>query len=487
MTEQLNVQQMAEKLLTADDILILCHKNPDGDTVGCGSALYYALKALEKTTAVLCSDTVPSRYAFTNPRLFKGEFEPRTVIAVDVAGLQLFGENNGVPQFARHVDLCIDHHAGNNGYADFTLLDASAAAAAALLYQVIVEMGVTITPHIADCLYTGIATDTGCFKFSSTTANTHKVAAKLIEAGCHVEELNTLLFDTKPRARMEAERIARNHLEYYLDGRCALIYLTRDEIRQSGVDPADLEELTGLPISIEGVKVGLTLRQQPGGSYRISVRTAKGVDACAIARRLGYIFIDTGAMFRAVTLYALEHGAIRSGIVDEDAVVGLLDQITITFRFNPERGASDIYVNGDLAEGKIRTIEVSNCVSQVSAIPAVRRKLVAMQQEMGRRRGVVMDGRDIGTVVFPDAELKIFMPADPKVRACRRYDELRAKGDDVSLEEIERNVRERDKADMSRAISPLRQADDAVVLDNSCMTVEQQMAWFMTELERINK
>ena len=155
----------------------------------------------------------------------------------------------------------------------------------------------------------------------------------------------------------------------------------------------------------------------------------KSTFAKAIARRLGYIFIDTGAMYRAVTLYALEHGAIRSGIVDEDAVVGLLDQITITFRFNPERGASDIYVNGDLAEGKIRTIEVSNCVSQVSAIPAVRRKLVAMQQEMGRRRGVVMDGRDIGTVVFPDAELKIFMTADPKVRACRRYDELRAGGD----------------------------------------------------------
>ncbi len=287
MTEQLDVQQMAQRLLAADNILILCHKNPDGDTIGCGSALYYALKALEKTTAVLCSDAIPSRYAFTNPRLFKGEFETRTVIAVDVAGLQLFGENNGVPQYARHVDLCIDHHAGNNGYADFTLLDAGAAAAAELLYQVIVEMGVTITPHIADCLYTGIATDTGCFKFSSTTANTHTVAAKLIEAGCHVEELNTLLFDTKPRARMEAERIARNHLEYYLDGRCALIYLTRDEIRQSGVDPADLEELTSLPISIEGVKVGLTLRQQPGGSYRISVRTAKGVDACAIAWRLG--------------------------------------------------------------------------------------------------------------------------------------------------------------------------------------------------------
>jgi len=132
-----------------------------------------------------------------------------------------------------------------------------------------------------------------------------------------------------------------------------------------------------------------------------------------------------------------------------------------------------------LVEGKIRTIEVSNCVSQVSAIPAVRKKLVAMQQEMGRRRGVVMDGRDIGTVVFPDAELKLFMTADPAVRARRRYDELTAKGQQVTLEEIERNVRERDKADMSRAISPLRQADDAIVLDNSRMTVDEQMEWFM--------
>lgn len=287
MTEQLNVQQMAQRLRAADNILILCHKNPDGDTIGCGSALYYALKTMEKNAAVLCSDAIPSRYAFTNPRLFKGEFEPEMIVAVDVASMQLFGEGNSMAHFSRHVDLCIDHHAGNTGYADFTLLDGHAAAAAELLYEVIVAMEVTLTPHIANCLYTGLATDTGCFKFSSTSANTHLVAAKLIEAGCNVEALNTLLFDTKPRARMEAERIARNHLEYYLDGRCALIYLTRDEIEQSKVDPADLEELTSLPISIEGVKVGLTLRQQPGGSYRISVRTAKGVDACAIARRLG--------------------------------------------------------------------------------------------------------------------------------------------------------------------------------------------------------
>ena len=209
----------------------------------------------------------------------------------------------------------------------------------------------------------------------------------------------------------------------------------------------------------------------------------KSTFAKAIAARLGYIFIDTGAMYRAVTLHALEHGAIRSGIVDEEAVVKLLGETAITFRFNPERGASDIYVNGDLAEGKIRTIEVSNCVSRVSAIPEVRRKLVAMQQEMGRRRGVVMDGRDIGTVVFPDAELKLFMTADTAVRACRRYKELTGKGMSVTMEEVERNIRERDKADMSRAVSPLRQADDAIVLDNSHMSVDEQMAWFMNEFQ----
>ena len=211
----------------------------------------------------------------------------------------------------------------------------------------------------------------------------------------------------------------------------------------------------------------------------------KSTFAKAIAARLGYIFIDTGAMYRAVTLYALENGAILSGIVDEERVVKMLGDINIDFRFNPERGASDIYVNGDLVEGKIRTIEVSNCVSAVSSIAQVRTKLVAMQQEMGLRRGIVMDGRDIGTVVFPDAELKIYMTADPMVRAERRFKELTAKGDNVTLEEVYENVVSRDKADMTRAISPLRKADDAIVLDNSHMTVDEQMAWFDREFERV--
>ena len=200
--------------------------------------------------------------------------------------------------------------------------------------------------------------------------------------------------------------------------------------------------------------------------------------------REGYIFIDTGAMYRAVTLYALEQGAIVEGVVDGERVEQLLGEVEISFRFNAERGASDIYVNGVYAEDRIRGIEVSNCVSKVSSIGAVREKLVAMQQQMGSERGVVMDGRDIGTVVFPDAELKIFMTADPKVRAERRYKELTAKGDEVTMEEILENVISRDQADMTRAISPLRRAEDALELDNSYMSVEEQMAWFM---ERYNK
>jgi cytidylate kinase len=147
----------------------------------------------------------------------------------------------------------------------------------------------------------------------------------------------------------------------------------------------------------------------------------KSTFAKAIAARLGYIFIDTGAMYRAVTLYALEHGAMPAGIVDEELVEEMLDDINIDFRFNPSRGASDIYVNGDLVESKIRTIEVSNCVSAISSIGAVRQKLVALQQEMGRKRGVVMDGRDIGTVVFPNAELKKLMELRKKMNIPGRH------------------------------------------------------------------
>ena len=193
----------------------------------------------------------------------------------------------------------------------------------------------------------------------------------------------------------------------------------------------------------------------------------KSTFAKKIASALGYVFIDTGAMYRAVTLYGIRHGAIRGGVVDAEALERMLPRIGISFVFNPAREASDIYLDGENVEGPIRS----------------RERLVGLQQQMGRDKGIVMDGRDIGTVVFPDAELKIFMTADPAVRAMRRYRELTAKGEKVSLEEIERNIRERDLADQTRAISPLRQAPDAVVLDNSRMTPEEQMEWIRPYVE----
>ncbi len=205
----------------------------------------------------------------------------------------------------------------------------------------------------------------------------------------------------------------------------------------------------------------------------------KSTFAKAIATRIGYIFIDTGAMYRTVALAALKGGAIKDGVVDTEAVVALLPQISISFHFNAESGKSDIYLNDQRVKDEIRTIEVSDLVSSVSSIGQVRTKLVAIQQEMGHRGGVVMDGRDIGTVVFPEAQIKIYMTAEPAIRALRRFEELREKDPSISLQAIEENIRLRDTADESRAISPLRKADDAIVLDNSYMSVEGQMEWFM--------
>ena len=287
MTESVDRQTAVLRLRGAEDVLILCHKNPDGDTIGCAGALCLALKALGKNAAVLCSDPIPSLYDFMGLELFDSSFTPGFVVAVDVASIQLFGDRNNVQKYAEHVDLCIDHHASNSGYAYETLLDPGAAAACELMIDVIEEMGVPLTPAIADCLYTGISTDTGCFRFSSTTARTHKAAARVMEAGATIEMLNARLFESRSRGRIEIEKMALESLEYFFDGRCAMICLTWDQIVTSGVAGAELEDLTSLPRSIEGVEVGLTLRQQKDGSYRISIRTAGAVDACAIARHLG--------------------------------------------------------------------------------------------------------------------------------------------------------------------------------------------------------
>ena len=209
----------------------------------------------------------------------------------------------------------------------------------------------------------------------------------------------------------------------------------------------------------------------------------KSTMAKALAKYAGYTYVDTGAMYRAVALYAIDHNLIDAENIDEIGLNKALNDIKISFIIVD--GVQHTVLNGVDVESRIRTLEVANGASRVSAIGFVRRALVALQQEMGKEGGVVMDGRDIATVVFPNAELKIFMTADPKVRAERRYAELTAKGDKVSFEEILENVVSRDKADMSRAISPLQQAEDAIVLDNSYMTIPEQMEWFDKEFARV--
>ena len=204
----------------------------------------------------------------------------------------------------------------------------------------------------------------------------------------------------------------------------------------------------------------------------------KSTMAKALASRIGYVYVDTGAMYRSVTLYALRNGLFRDDTtIDTDALQQHMDNIQISFRFNQETQRPDTYLNGELVENDIRTMEVSNRVSPVAALPFVREAMVAQQQRMGQEKGIVMDGRDIGTVVFPDAELKVFVTATAEVRAQRRFDELKGKGMEADFDEILRNVQERDYIDSHREVSPLRQADDALLLDNSHMTIPEQNEW----------
>ena len=198
-----------------------------------------------------------------------------------------------------------------------------------------------------------------------------------------------------------------------------------------------------------------------------------------LAREVGYVYVDTGAMYRSVTLYALRHGLFTAEGINEEELRRQLPDIHITFKFNPEAGRPDTYLNGELVEKDIRTMEVSNHVSPIATLGFVREAMVAQQQEMGRGGGVVMDGRDIGTVVFPNAELKVFVTASAEVRAQRRYDELKGKGMEADYDEILKNVQERDYIDSHREVSPLRKADDAIELDNSHMTIPEQQQWLM--------
>lgn len=213
--------------------------------------------------------------------------------------------------------------------------------------------------------------------------------------------------------------------------------------------------------------------------------TGKSTLAKQLAKHLGYIYVDTGAMYRAVTFFAMENGYISKDFFDKETLINSLPSIKLHFEFNSDLGFAEMFLNDINVEREIRTIEVSNYVSKVAEVSEVRAKLVEQQQEMGKNKAIVMDGRDIGTVVFPDAELKIFMTASAETRAQRRFDELQAKGDNVSYEEVLKNVQERDYIDTHRDDSPLVIADDAIEIDNSYLSKEEQFQAVLNLVEEV--
>lgn len=212
----------------------------------------------------------------------------------------------------------------------------------------------------------------------------------------------------------------------------------------------------------------------------------KSTMAKDLARAIGYIYVDTGAMYRAVTLYSIRRGLWKDGVLDTETLRDEMSDVRITFRLNAETGLPETYLNGENVEQDIRSMEVSAKVSPIATLDFVREAMVREQQAMGKSKGIVMDGRDIGTTVFPEAEMKIFVTALPHVRAQRRLDELRAKGDaTTTFDDVLANIEERDRIDSTRAVSPLRQAEDALVLDNSLMTIPQQKAWLLERFQEV--
>ena len=279
------LEKAAGMLLSADNILILTHKSPDGDTLGSGFALYRALFKLGKRVRVICADPFPKKYGYLFDGVETGEIKPEFIVATDIATVALMGES--LSQYSDKVNLCIDHHPSNDGYAQFTFVDPSAAAACEIMAEIIPLLNVEIDNNIANCLYTGLATDTGCFRFSNTTPRTLRCAAMLIENGADSVRLNKLLFETNSRGRLEIERLALETLEYHFGGRAAIITLTKAMNEKAGVTDSETEGIASIPARIEGVEAGITIKEKAEGVCKISLRTGVSLNASNICAKLG--------------------------------------------------------------------------------------------------------------------------------------------------------------------------------------------------------
>ena len=282
----IDLSEAVEFLKGCEDAVILTHQSPDGDCIGAGFALKDLLEALGKRSRVLCSDEFPKRYDFMTSVGSGEEFEPKTVIAVDIADPQLMG--NLRETYGNKVQLCIDHHISNVGYAEKTLLNAGASATCELIYELADAMKIQMSDHCAACIYTGIATDTGCFKYECTTARCHEIAAELMKSHkLKYAKINREMFDVKSIGRLKMERTVTDLMEYYLDNRLTMICITSDILNEQHVDANDLDGCASIPLQVEGVEVGVTIKEKSENEYKVSMRSANDVNVSAICQTLG--------------------------------------------------------------------------------------------------------------------------------------------------------------------------------------------------------
>ncbi len=282
--EILTLASLCEFLKSHDNYVVLTHANPDGDTLGSAYGLKAGLKKLSKRVQVVCCDDIPHKYDYFIDDS-ECDFIPETVIAVDVADIKLLGDLYG--RFDGRIDLNIDHHVSNTHYAKRLYLDANAAAAAECVYEILDELGVEMDRNIANALYTGLSTDTGCFKYANVTARTHEIAARLYEIGVDAAEINRIMFDTKSRSRVEMEKRVLDGAEFHFDDRCMVMAITLDVQRETGCSRVDMEGVPSMSRSVEGVLAGVTLKENREGEFKISLRTYEPLDASAICGKLG--------------------------------------------------------------------------------------------------------------------------------------------------------------------------------------------------------
>lgn len=280
-----SVKQVCRFLKKHDNYVLITHAQPDGDTLGSASALCLGLRQLGKKVTIVCPDEIPEKYGFFTLGCVDSSFEEQTVIACDVADLVLIGALR--QKYEGKIDLCIDHHVSNKRFADKLLLDADASACGEVIYAVLKALNVDINRIIAAALYCAISTDTGCFKYSNTTAKCHRIVAQLFDLGVDYENINRLMFETKSRGRVEMERRALDGMTFHFGGKCAVMVITAAMRKETGCGDDELEGVTAISRTVEGVLAGVTIKEKDNGAYKISVRTYPPLNASAICQQLG--------------------------------------------------------------------------------------------------------------------------------------------------------------------------------------------------------